>query len=426
VLKRIAALVLGTAALGLLGWGQVVTVYVTVDGEPADAVITVSTPGRRVQVAYNDVHEPGVVRLQLMRGEYSLRVESGAGFTTTAHISQLIVGPGHPMEIAVELPRAFWPRETWNYYSADLHVHSSASWDGITPPDQLVAVQLSADLDLVTITDHNTILGHAPFGKAAAARGVPAILGEEITAFIGHWNAFPLHTVVDYGRDKTASDYFREAREAGAQLIQVCHPSSRLWGYFQLLLGSPEYDDSFDLVEIYNGEFSAGDEQTIATLYELWNGGHRYVAVGVSDDHDWRNLQNRTGRARTYVLVEGELTVETWLEALAAGRAYATYGPHIRLSAQGTALPGDTVFVPHGDPFELEVELVLVDVDQPRELHRAWIIRNGELWQEIPLSGHRATVRVTDTPTEPTWYAVRVFADDEDQAHSNPIWTTPR
>ncbi|MFO8034770.1 MAG: CehA/McbA family metallohydrolase [Candidatus Bipolaricaulota bacterium] len=429
-MTRFMALALGAfaaviaAGSGLTQSTVEVLVHVTMDGESTDAMVVTTSAYGRTQVAYNEVRQPGLVRLSLSPGNYALRVERGAGFTSAAVERQITVYRGRPLELSVDLTRAFSPAASWGYYSADLHIHSSASWDGFTPPDQLVAVQLAADLDVGCITDHNTIAGHVSFTSAAEARGFPVILSEEITSLDGHWNAFPLDSVVDYNLRKTPTDYFTEARAAGAQQIQACHPMHPLFGYFHLQ-GRPKYDDTFDLVEIYSREFSREDTRTIERLYELWNEGYRYVAVGVSDDHNWRTLTRQAGRARTYVHLEGELTVEGWLDALAAGRAYATYGPHVKFTAQeGTALPGDTVTLTDGEAFELAAEVVLVPRHGQRALSRARVIRNGEVVEEVALTGDRATVSWTDRPTADAWYALTVQADDGDRAHSNPIWVT--
>ncbi len=427
-MNKFIALAIGAVAAVLAVGGSLVPgteevlVRVTLDGQPVDAMVVATSANGRTQIAYNEVRQPGLVRLALAPGSHILRVEHGAGFTSAAVERGITVYRGRPLELSVNLTQVFSPAESWGYYSADLHIHSSASWDGFTPPNQLVAVQLAAGLDVGCITDHNTIAGHGPFASAARNRGFPVILSEEITSLDGHWNAFPLNSAVDYSLRKTPSDYFAEARAAGAQLIQACHPMHPLFGYF-LLQGRPKYDDTFDLVEIYNGEYSRDDARTIERLYKLWNEGYRYVAVGVSDDHNWRALTTQAGRARTYVLLEGELTVESWLEALGAGRAYASYGPHVNFTAQaGSALPGDTVTLTAGEAFELAAELVLVPRYDQRELRRAWIIRNGEVASEFELVGDRAEISWTDRPTADGWYALAVVADDGDRAHSNPIW----
>ncbi len=50
----------------------------------------------------------------------------------------------------------------------DLHLHSSAS-DGECPPEDVVRRALDANLDVISLTDHDTVGGVAEAREAAAA-----------------------------------------------------------------------------------------------------------------------------------------------------------------------------------------------------------------------------------------------------------------
>ena len=50
---------------------------------------------------------------------------------------------------------------------ADLHVHSSAS-DGTDPPAEVIRRAARAGLDVVALTDHDTVAGHAEARRALA------------------------------------------------------------------------------------------------------------------------------------------------------------------------------------------------------------------------------------------------------------------
>ncbi|MEM4284546.1 MAG: CehA/McbA family metallohydrolase [Candidatus Caldarchaeum sp.] len=427
-----AVLVLVTSSAPVLTQptGQV-TVKVTLDGKPTDALIFATDRFGKTFIAYTDLKELGLARLTLPQERYTLIVDHGAGFTTKPFAQEITVQAGKTLEVTAALQRAFSPAKEWGYYSADLHTHSNASLDGHTPIEQLVLVQLAADLDLVFISDHETIAGHELFAKTAQARGVPAILSEEITTPLGHWNAYPLTCAVTYAPGKAPKDYFAQARACGAQIIQANHPGSTSDGYF-MLLGIEAFDYGFDAVEIFNGEFDQGDARAIEQLFKFWNEGRRYVAVGNSDDHDWMDFRfERYGRPRTFVRVEGQLTTEKWIAALKAGRAFATYGPLINFTAQdGKVLPGDTVTLTRGQEIALRAELIVLPRDptqeEPRMLQSAQVIKNGKVLKNFNLGEERATITLTDKPTEKSWYVVRVVADDGDQAYTNPIWVEVR
>lgn len=428
----LAVLVLVTSSAPVLTQptGQV-TVKVTLDGQPADALIFATDRFGKTFIAYTDLKELGLARLTLPQEKYTLIVDRGAGFTVKPFAQEITVQAGKTLDVTAALERAFSPAKAWGYYSADLHTHSNASLDGHTPIDQLVLVQLGADLDLVFISDHETIAGHELFAKTAQARGVPAILSEEITTPQGHWNAYPLTCAVTYAPSKNPKDYFAQARACGAQLIQANHPGSTSDGYFALL-GTEAFDYNFDAVEIFNGEFDQGDARAIEQLFKFWNEGRRYVAVGNSDDHDWLDFRfERYGRPRTYARVEGELTAERWIAALKAGRAFTTYGPLVNFTAQdGKALPGDTVPLTRGQEISLRAELVVLPRDPAQEelrtLQLVEIIKNGKILRKFNLTEDRALITFTDKPTEKSWYVVHVVADDGDQAYTNPIWVEVR
>lgn len=62
----------------------------------------------------------------------------------------------------------------------DLHAHSSVS-DGTDSPTELVEAAVEAGLDVVAITDHDTVAGWDEAGAAAQAAGIRLVRGIEIS-----------------------------------------------------------------------------------------------------------------------------------------------------------------------------------------------------------------------------------------------------
>jgi len=414
------------------------TLRVALDGEPADALIEVVQDGRLVDLEYTDVHAPGEARFSLAPGEYTLLVSQGAGFTMEPFPLEIAAEPGTARELSVELQRRFDPRER-GYYGADLHAHSAASAPamerdfgirdhGVTPVDQLVAVLRAADLDVMFLSDHNSVDGHELFARTAEERGLPYVLSEEITTLKwGHFNPYALEpgAFIPFRPNKLPREYFEEARAAGAELLQVNHPLDPMMGYFSTM-NDPAFDDSFDVVEAMNGTFQDDDFYTLERLFRFWNEGRRYVAVAVSDDHDWKETGDRYGTPRTYVHVdmdanaEGGLTAERFLDALKGGHAFATYGPLVYIVANGRAIPGDAL--PPGEPVRLEVQIESVP---PLDGLRAEIVRSGRRVADFDLEGHEQSIswEDPDLPQAGDWYLVRlVDAERRYRALTNPIW----
>ena len=430
--NKLAVLVLLASAIGAPAQGQdsgEVTVWAKLKGAPVDVRVVAESGDGVVGIFYSPAAVPGIARFSLPVGTYTLVVEHGAGIARGAEVRTVTVRGGEQHELTVEFPPGFSASEAWGYYSADLHAHSSASFDGTTPPEELVAVQLAAGLDIGFLSDHNTGDGHAPFSAAAEKRGFPVILGIEITAFRWHWNAYPVEAYVPTIDPLTwmgvgsPTTVFAQARRQGARFIAVNHPYWSGAPYFDAL-GKPFFDYGFDLVEIMNGDFDDDDQRAVEQVFLFWNEGWRYVAVGASDAHHWKDPADVYGRPRTYVYVEGELTVEKFLDALGRGRAFVTYGPLVNFTAHGgSARPGDTVVLQAGQEIQLQAELFVARREAPRGLELAQVIQNGEVIHEFRLSNvPEATITLSHAPAKSSWYIVRVVATDGDQAYTNPIW----
>lgn len=414
-----------------------VTVNVTLDDRPTDALVVALQNDEVVAWSYTDVHTPGTAQFNLTPGDYTLRVEHGAGFTATPKTLDLTV-EGSPVELPVSLSRTLNPNER-GHYGIDLHTHTAASAPamerdfgianhGITPVDQVVGVQLAADLDAVFISDHNSVGGHETFVKTATERGVPYVLSEEITTLRwGHFNVYSLNPseLVAFQFGKAPRAYFEEARSAGASVVQVNHPLDSNGGYWYTR-SKDGYDPNFDAAEAFNGGFDQEDAEAIRQLYRFWNEGQRYVATASSDDHDWnddfKGIDGRYGTPRTYVHVDGELTAGAMLESLTAGRAFLSYGPMVYLSTADGALPGAAI-QPSG-PVTLNARIESVE---PLDGLRAEWVFNGERLDRVDLQGHEQTITLDHETPGTGWYLVRlVDPSGRVRAMTNPLWVEPR
>jgi hypothetical protein len=395
-----------------------VTVNVLLDGVPVDARIIFLRDDSTIKVAYTDVEQVGTFNFRLPPGDYTLKVSHGGGFTSEAKLEYITVQPDNPLEVDVSLEREFEPNDQ-GYYGADLHVHTVAHIRARTPIAWAVGMQLAADLDLVFISDHDEVWVHDLFATTAQKRGVPFILSQEVTTTgWGHFNPYPLNKgeLVKW-EGKTPSQIFQEARAKGAEIIQVNHPfGADPAGNYFAHLGEPEFDHSFDAIELFAG-YACGAPLTAEQrqVFEFWNQGRRYVITGASDVHNWETDEH--GRARTYVFVEGELTTEKWIDSLKAQHAFATCGPLVYFTANERSIPGDTLIIKPRELVTFKAEMQSVT-----PLKKAEIIKNGQVVAEFTLRGKEAVVWWLDLPTSNAWYVLRVTAEDDDRALTNPIW----
>src|SRR6266702_443980 len=89
---------------------------------------------------------------------------------------------------------------------ADLHVHSSAS-DGTDPPAEVMRRAALAGLDVVALTDHDTVAGHA---EAHAAAGPVTLLpGMELSCRLDGRSLHMLAYLVDADRPELSAELTR-------------------------------------------------------------------------------------------------------------------------------------------------------------------------------------------------------------------------
>jgi predicted metal-dependent phosphoesterase TrpH len=90
---------------------------------------------------------------------------------------------------------------------ADLHVHSSAS-DGTDPPAQVMRRAAEAGLDVVALTDHDTVAGHAE-ARAALPAGLTLLPGMELSARLNDRSVHLLAYLFDPDQPELAAELAR-------------------------------------------------------------------------------------------------------------------------------------------------------------------------------------------------------------------------
>ena len=93
---------------------------------------------------------------------------------------------------------------------ADLHVHSSAS-DGTDPPAEVMRRAARAGLDVVALTDHDTVAGHAEARRALAGTltSLTLLPGMELSCRLGDSSLHLLAYLFDAGHPDLAAELSR-------------------------------------------------------------------------------------------------------------------------------------------------------------------------------------------------------------------------
>lgn len=217
--------------------------------------------------------------------------------------------PGPP--IPPRPPRPDFPGvDGMTWLAGDLHCHTVHS-DGADSIETVAALAVSAGLDFLALTDHNTISHHQLLPGVGARYGITLIPGQEVTTWRGHANAFGDIGFVDF---REPADRWIEAVGARGGLLSVNHPISGDCAWRHPTSLRPP------LVETWHSSWIDRADGGALAFRQAF--APRSVPIGGSDYHRSGHA-SPPGYPTTWVLAEeGDV-----LGALAAGRTAISAGP---------------------------------------------------------------------------------------------------
>lgn len=213
----------------------------------------------------------GLHRVPVGGVPYEVRIHLGAGAGAGVGAPG-VVPPPPPAE---RPPRRELPAEPgMRWLACDFHAHSVHSDGRLTVPS-LAARAAARGLDVLAVTDHNTVSHHAELPAASRRYGVHLLPGQEVTTDTGHANAFGALPWVDFRQDAAA---WRAAVDFADGLLSMNHPLAADCGWLRPLLTQPPA-----LAEVWHSSW----------LDRRWNGpiawwqaaGRHLVPIGGSDFH---------------------------------------------------------------------------------------------------------------------------------------------
>ncbi len=210
----------------------------------------------------------------------------------------MTLGAG-PMERPPAARRAF----------IDLHCHTSASFDCLSRPGDVVRAAAARGLTHLLVTDHDRIDGALAareaalaIGRDGAPDGVNVIIGEEVRTADGDLICAFLTSAIPPGL--TALATIEAARAQGA-LVGIPHPFDRHRGSLSRDGGLEHLVPLVDWVEIHNARvIGRGNEQAAGFAHE-----HGLPGVAVSDAHSILEV------AVAYTTVDGDPSTPAGLAA---------------------------------------------------------------------------------------------------------------
>jgi hypothetical protein len=207
------------------------------------------------------------------------------------------------------------------WFAADLHAHTVHS-DGQDTIEELARRAVGCGLDVLAITDHNTVSHHRLLDAASARHGVSLLPGQEVTTARGHANAFGPVRWVDF-RDPVETWFHRVAADGG--LLSVNHPLADDCAWQHPWVVSPPAVEALH-VSWYRALTDTAPWAYLAVLDQLADehGVPRPVLLGGSDYHRPEH-RLALGTPLTWVAAADDSPAAV-LDALRAGRTALAVG----------------------------------------------------------------------------------------------------
>ena len=198
------------------------------------------------------------------------------------------------------------------WLACDLHAHTVHS-DGSLSVPELAAAAVQTRLDVLAVTDHNTVSHQRELANVGSRYGITLVPGQELTTDRGHANAFGDVGWIDFRRP--AQDWVDAVAAAGG-LLSINHPLAVDCAWHHPLVRHPP------LAEIWHWTWFDRRWTWPLAWWTAW--GDETVPVGGSDFHspaEGRPL----GAPVTWVAAESEDQAAV-LAGLRAGRTALAAG----------------------------------------------------------------------------------------------------
>ena len=245
-------------------------------------------------------------------------------------------------EVQPDPPARSATRSGPGWYRADLQSHSHHS-DARGSLQDLRAAALERGLDVVAVTDHNTVSHHAPL-EAMASERLLWLPGMEVTTYRGHANVWGVDGWVDFRvrSEHDVTTLLQHVHERGG-LLSVNHPKRSPgcigcdWEY--------AVPDGIDAMEAWQGPWWLRNWESLERYDALLRQGRRVTLVGGSDRHqpvgpDRDPPVLRIGSPTTWLWCE-ERSRAAALQALRSGRvavSEAPEGPFLTIDVGGATM----------------------------------------------------------------------------------------
>ncbi len=327
--------------------------------------------------------------------------------------------------------RRFADLSARGWHSGDDHCHIGRS---PARDENILDLLCAVDLDMTNIVqmgdEHRLYFVQSVWGKPShASRGSHWMAaGQEAprTKWRGHTLAYNLQNGI-HNRETyyLYEDAFKEARAQGG----ITGYAHNAWAYQgEMAMTVSAALGLVDFVEVGNADLISTDG-----MYHFWNLGYR-LSIAAGSDFPWGGVP---GVPRFYTYVDGEFSVEKYMEALKAGHTFNSKGGAFIDARANGHLPGSQIEASPGDKITIRFSgTVNPEFD---EFDRAEIVKNGAVVETIEPVGspggwleHESTFVIDES----CWFAVRCYGKKSayrqaykcdihtSSAHTTPFFVT--
>jgi Tol biopolymer transport system component len=369
---------------------------------------------RRGRTSIPSFHARGNEEFDVPAGRAVVTLTKGFGRKPVTR--ELTIAAGQTATLSAQFESLDFAQPGW--YSASTHVHMNYGGNLHNTPANLLHMARAEGMDLVmnqVANKDNRILDYHYFegaGEHSASRGLSDVklhFGQEYRPpFYGHVFYLGLrdHLISPFttGYEGTGieslypsnTDMFRKARAQGAATGYVhafYGDADPLEGNLGIAKG---YGVDVGLRSFDALEWSGANRATVMVIHHSWNNDFRVAPVGGEDSISSLHWTKLVGSVRTYAYSKS-LDVAGWLDALRKGHTYMSTGPLLRFTIDGK-LPGEEIRLPAGGG-TVNIEAAAACISP---LSKIVIHRNGQVFREVPASGLKESVRVTESG----WYSL--------------------
>ena len=370
----------------------------------------------------------GRFEVRVPPGPVSIEVRKGYEYRPAK--LTLTVGNKETKDVEIPLERSI-DMAALGWYSGDTHIHMERTGSN---DDALLTVTSAKDIRYAYLLSMNST-GYDPAGvkyeKFRQAKG----LGEATAAHRGpyyitsgqEYRTFRRgqlgHVTIALADGYVAAGGLTDNTNKGPSLAVIADQAHALHGYAGLAHGGGRnaeadkllLDGKMDYLELL--QFGNYRGIGLDGWYDILSIGYRVPIVGASDFPPTRELSSEM----TYAWSETVPTPRSFVEALKAGRSFATSGPLLFLTVAGNR-PGAILRYPKGAKPELPVDIRVVSPQYPVRFLE--LIMNGNVVERLFDAKGRSewSFRHVLPVRGSAWIAARAYGDAGTDAHANPVY----